>query len=347
MQKFHDLYKRHAPTLEDFWGRRDGFQQHTRHDHIFGRPLITSSNDPIALTALDHSLQWYSTAPPVNKPPFRIQFIVREAAWEVGTPPQDLYPRNLFAGEDDWLMIQMGEWGSAHVDLCKGEAKILLTPELAREPDIVARGIVNTVLNNLVTSVGFTMLHCTGLLRDGRVLLLMAPHNTGKSTTALRLVLGSYQLLSDSQIYVSPDHEPLTVMGYPVGRAKLRRDMVPHFPQLHDLLKPEQVRDETKFVFDLRDFDARLAETRAMPVAGVDLCLLTRRDGEESRIRPATMDAVWATLMENSVFYDSEAMWLKNLETVAPLIERVRAFHLEIGRNPTHILATVRSIAIG
>ena len=341
---FAELYKRHSPTLEDFWLRRERTLDYAKEYRVFGLPLHVQSNDEQLFEAMAIALRAYSTASNVDAPTLTIQAVVRSADWQPGPPPRDLYPQNLFVGDGDWLMIQLGAWGHAHVDLGALTATLVLTPELTAKPDIVARGVLNTILTNLLTSAGFAMLHCTGLLRNGHAVLLMAPHNSGKSTTALRLTLGGFQLISDSQIYISPFHDGIALLGFPVGRARLRRDMLPHFPQLHDFLRPEAVRDEMKFSFDLRDFDKTLVYEEALTVNTVDLCLLTRSGTADTSLTPTTHEAVWNAVMQNSIFYDTEAAWMKNLAAVTPLIERVRPFDLQIGSEAAQLVTTVETL---
>ena len=82
------------------------------------------------------------------------------------------------------------------------EAHVILASTLAENPEQVCQLSINTILNNFLTRHGYSMLHASALLKDGNILVLQAPHRTGKSTTALRLLLNGYQLLSDSQIYL-------------------------------------------------------------------------------------------------------------------------------------------------
>ena len=49
-----------------------------------------------------------------------------------------------------------------------------------------------------------------------------------------------------------PIIKSLQLFGFPVGKGKLRRDMVSHFPLLQPHLIAEPVRDETKYALDLR-----------------------------------------------------------------------------------------------
>ena len=182
-----ELFDLHQHLLEDFWGRRENAPTYERRERLFGRPIHIRSNDESVLAAVDYSLPLYSTGEPVDKPPFEITVTVRESPLDVGEPPSNLFAINHYVGFEDWLSIQIGTWGNCHIDLKNGTAQVSLTPELAAHPEIVSRGLLNTIFNNLLTGAGFCMLHCTGLLKDDHLLLLMAPHNTGKSTTALRL----------------------------------------------------------------------------------------------------------------------------------------------------------------
>ena len=337
-------FNHHYPQLEDFWLRRDRQHDAVQTFRLCGLPLRVQANEPAVFDAVRRALSAFSAAPAIDAPAFSLQIIVRAASWQPGPPQRDLYPTNLFAGDGEWLMIQMGAWGHAHVDLGQRRATVVLTPELAGEPDIVARGVLHTIFTNLLIGSGFAMLHCTGLRHGDHVVLLMAPHNSGKSTTALRLTLNGFQLLSDSQIYVSPFHKDVTIMGFPVGRARLRRDMLPHFPQLHDFLQPEAVRGETKFSFDLREFDRALVHETAMKVQTVDLCLLTRGNSAETTLNPATTGQVWDTVIQNSIFYDSKAAWQRNLAAAAPLIDRARPFNLQIGHDAEALVRCVKTL---
>lgn len=344
MADFRALYQQHQHNLEDFWGRRENDPVYQRHDRLFGRPLIVRSNAEPILQAVDYSLPLYSSGPPVDVAPFEITITIRPSPLPVGQPPSNLFAINHYVGFENWLSIQIGAWGNCHIDLKRGTAQVVLTPELAAQPEIVSRGLLNTIFNNLLTGSGFCMLHCTGLLRNNRLLLLMAPHNTGKSTTALRLVMSGLQLVSDSQIYVSPDHEALHLFGFPVGKGKLRRDMVPHFPKLQPHLIAEPVRDETKYALDLRTLNPDWVRDEAIVPTQIDLCLLTRSGEQKTFLKSAEMDDIWPAVVENSVFYDSATAWVTNLKQAARVVNQATHWHLSVGTDPDHILRTVSTL---
>ena len=343
----HELISTHLATLEDFWQRRDWNSTSSQTLTLFGQPLHLRCNNDGLTEAVRHALSAFSVAPPVAAPPFNLNIVVNTSDTPPGKPPRDLYATNSFYGGDNWLMIHAGVWGHAHIDLATLTATAVVTSTLANEPDIVARGLLHTVFTNLLFAAGYAMLHCTALLRNDHLLLLMAPHNSGKSTTALRLALSGLKLLSDSQVYVSPHHMPLHIMGFPVGRARLRSDMLPSFPQLHAFLQPEAVRGETKFSFRLQDFDPSLVQQEAIAVETVDLCLLQLGNSAETTITPASSDEVWHAVMQNSLFFDSRTQWQRNLKTVSPLIERADGHHLFVGSEPDGIVKRIDQLLTG
>ncbi len=146
----------------------------------------------------------------------------------------------------------------------------VLSSTLAEKPQLVCQVLLNTILNNFATRHGFSMLHASALVKDGHILVLQAPHGTGKSTTALRLLLNGYQLLSDSQIYLAEQDGELWMGGFPIGRIKLRTDMLPLFPALAAEAQAEPVRNETKHRVDLTRVDPALTRQEMIQVERVN-----------------------------------------------------------------------------
>lgn len=344
MNDFEQLYAQHEHLLEDFWGRRDTRPRFQQHFYLFGRLVQVLSNDENVLVAAEIARLLYSTAPPTGARGYTLHLIVRDTPQprhSPGPPPENLSDYIQYTGYGDWLAFHLGPWGHAFVDLTAGTAVAVLTPALAARPDLVSRCLLNTIFNNLLTASGFSMLHATGLLHNGRALLLMAPHNSGKSTTALRLVMAGYTLLTDSQIYLSPDHETLWLMGFPVGLAKLRPDMLADFPQVRPYLTTERVRDETKYRVNLRQMDPTMFCEEAIAPAAVEFCLLSRNGRPDSTIQPATQEEVLAAVMTDSggFFYDTAAAWQRNLVLISRLVDFAHLHHLQIGTDPAGILA--------
>ena len=340
-----DRYERYQDQLEDFWERRGAKSRFERVEVVFGRRVRFVSNEAAALTAVDHILSLYSQLPVSQHPPFVVQLVVQPARMPPGAAPDDLLQRVTYTGDEAWLMWHLAQWGQVHVDLAAGRATAVLTPELAQRPDLVAQCLLNTILLNFCIANGFAMLHASCLVRDGQTLLLMAPHNTGKSTTALRLLLAGYQLLSDSMVFVVPNDGRL--VGFPIGKIKLRADMVPHFPQLHALLETEAVRDETKYALDLRRYDEGLVRATAVDSQNVTLCLLTRHDAPETLVTAVSPEQLEEAVMLNSLFYDTPEIWQGNLTQLEGVVGKTALFQLTIGTNPIEIIKTVNGLLAG
>lgn len=342
------LYDAYQDDLEDAWGRRENGPRFVRETHLFGWPLRLSSNDEHALAAAGHSLPLYSSAPPLEQTPLHVHFVVRDGARaaiaDPGRPPDNLFDHIRYSGYGHWLAIHAGAWGMVFIDLESGRATAILTPQLAARPELVSRCLLNTIFNNLLESRGYSMLHTTGLLRGARALLLMAPHNSGKSTTALRLALAGYTFLSDSQVYVAPRTDRLQLLGFPIGKAKLRADVVAEFPQMRPYLEAEQVRDEVKYRVNLRRFNPALVREEAIVPAGIDLCLLHRNGKRDSHVTPAGRAAVEAAIMHNSIYWNQRQAWRRNLRPIARLLQQTRCHHLAIGTDPAGIVATVNQL---
>jgi hypothetical protein len=303
-----------------------------------------ASNQAGVLAAADFSQPLYSLAPAVESAPLVIRLVVRPAPLPVGPVPENLFSHIQYTGEGDWLALQLGAWGHCQVNLAAGHALAVLTPELAERPEIVSRCLLNTVFNNLLTARGLSMLHATSLVRDGRVLLLIAPHHTGKSTSALSLTLAGYPLMSDSQVYITLQTVGFSLTGFPVGRVKLRRDMLPGFPELRSLLTAEEVRGETKFVLDLRQLNPALVYETAVVPAGIELCLLTRQADPATTLRPATREAVMEAAMLNSLHYDRAEAWRVNVAAIERLVETARWHHLAVGTDAGQLVARVNQL---
>jgi hypothetical protein len=350
-------YERHRDELEDFWSRGRSRPHQEREFLVFGRPVRLSSNAEDVLAAAEQCRAQYSTAPRVAETPLAIQVVVNPAPVAPGPAPDELARHIQYTADGDWMAMLLGAWGHCQIDLREGRALAVLTPELAARPDLVSQWLLNTILTNLLMARGLAMLHATCLLRPraapaarglpgDHALLLMAPHNSGKSTTALRLALAGYRLLSDSQVYVAPADAPLGVqlMGFPVGRVRLREDVAQDFPELRPLLEAEAVRHETKYTLDLRRYNPALVQEAAVQPPVMDVCLLRRAPAGPARLTALGEAEVQRAVVLNSLHAHTEAVWERNLAVLAPLVERARWHRLEIGPAADEILAALERI---
>ena len=335
------LYSRYEAQLEDFWGRRQNRPEFSREFTVFGHQVRLASNFQDILASADFAQPLYSVAPELDVPPFTIQLVVRPMPVSPGPLPENLANHIQYTGHAGWLAIHLGPWGHCQVDLAGKQALAVLAPELAEQPATVSRTLLNTILTNFLIASGYGYLHTTGLLKGRQVLLLLARHNSGKSTIALRLALAGYHLLSDSMIFVDHQSPPLRLYVFPVGRIKLRQDMVADFPQLETLLEKEPVRGEVKYAADLRQLDPALVHETAVVPSAVHLCLLARGDQPVTHLRPASLSEVMERVMANSLYYDTAGVWQQNLASIRPLVEQARCYHLQAGNDTAGLVATI------
>ncbi len=340
-------YEAHRADLEDFWAREHSPVRHEREYRMFGRAVHLRTNAAQVLAAADLCQPLYSAAPPDGQPPINIRVVVNAAPPAAPGPVPDELARYIqYTGDGDWMAMLLGAWGHCQIDLARARALAVITPDLAARPELVSQWLLNTILTNLFMAGGLAMLHATCLVRDERALLLMAPHNSGKSTTALRLALAGNRLLSDSQVYVSAAEAPLglQLLGFPVGRVKLRADMARDFPQVRPLLEAEQVRHETKYTLDLRQLDPALVQDSVVRPVGIDVCLLRRGAGQPTRRLPAGREEVLRAVVLNSLQTHTDEVWQRNLTVLEPLVERARWHHLEIGSQAEGIVQAVAEL---
>lgn len=349
MPDFDELYRRYNHRMEDFWSRRANASKYERTIRIFGHPVMFDSNHAKVLDAATLAGQMYSTSESRNEPAWRVHLTLHDpdpssSSERPPSPPGRLIDLVHYAGADDWLSIDLRQWGNCFVDMQRGEAYAVLSSSLAENPEQVCQVLINTILTNFLTRHGYSMLHASALVKDDHILLLQAPHGTGKSTTALRLLLNGYKLLSDSMVYIGERGDELWMGGFPVGRIKLRADMLPLFPGLAAEVEAEPVRNETKHRVDLMRVDPALTHQEMIRIRRVEFCLLERWDRSESEIESLSEDELWPEIMVNSLHYDTPELWDENLRRIDLMLRYASLHHLRIGRSEDEIIKTVDSL---
>lgn len=339
-----ELYRQHVNGMEDFWHRRHASPRVEREIYVFGQPVRIQSNDEATLVAVDHSLPSYSIVSPAEVAPFSIQLVVQSGPGDRPAAPDNLMQEITYSGHASWLMMELSQWGHAWIDLEAGRAVAVITPELSARPKLVSQCLLNTILLNFSIARGLGLLHASCLIKGDQALLLLGPHNAGKSTTALHLALAGFRLLTDSMVFIDSEGERLRLMGFPAGKIKLRHDILSLFPRLRRQLEREIVRDEAKFGLDLRESNRELVQEEAVSPVRIDLCLLSRHQHEETVIAPASEASVWSAIMRNSLYFDRLSTWERNLEQIIPMVESERAHHVTVGSDPSQLIKAISQL---
>lgn len=337
-----DLFTSQGHRLEDFWGRRDCGPRFRRSLHLFGWPVEVTSNLPASLEAVDVSRRLFSSAHAYEETPLRVHVAVRDMPVNPGPVPEDLFTRIQYSGHDNWLAMHLDAWGLAHMTLDEGRALVVVAPSLARDADALSRFVLNTVFLNLLENRGFSLIHATSVVGHDRVLLLVGGHNSGKSTTALRLALRGYGFVADSMIFIAPRREKLQLLGFPVGITKVRGDMVQRLAELAPLFEREITREEVKYGLDLRRApQVTIREEAIEAPAMIDLFLLRRHDSRETTVRPASPEEAYQELFQNSAYWHGARFWRRHQEQLRRLVDAARCRRLALGHDISGLLEAI------
>ncbi|GAB4456177.1 MAG: hypothetical protein Fur0044_50160 [Anaerolineae bacterium] len=333
--------------LPDFWSRQANTPTHSFEFAPFGVPTQITTNRPELLSAARLSAGRFSQPPTPNPQPPNLQSPI--SLHLIVTPhptpplPADLPERLRYNGLDDWLSLSAGEWGHAFAHLPSRTAVAFLSPALAAETRLVSRYIVDHYLLNFILTE-WAMLHASCVLDPSgqRLILMVAPHNTGKSTTALRLLRAGYIFLADGMALLRQNGKGFVAGGYPIGEVKLRDDVLALFSNYGG--EAVQVREQRKTVVNLRAVHTdRLAETLFMPQQ-IHLCLVERSSNTQTEIAPLSPAEAEPVLAANSVFWDEPARLAHNTAALHVLLESAGLYRLKIGTEPEGIVQTIAKL---
>jgi hypothetical protein len=334
---------------EDFWSRRANAQKFSFEFAPLGTTTMITANDPAGLAAVSLSAKRFAV---------RSDDFSRQSATEVATTnkiqivvgrqvtapvPEDLPERLVYSGVGDWLTVSAGEWGHAFANLQSLISNLFLSPALAAETRIVSRYFVDHYLLNFLLRE-WAMLHASCVTDADRktLIIMVAPHNTGKSTTALHLLRAGYHFLADGMALLKLREERLVVGGYPVGEVKLRDDVLAAFPDYAG--EAVKVREHRKTVVDLRlAHPTGVIESLVMPDK-LHLCFVERGERAESKVAPLEPTTARELLRANTVYWDYAPRLAHNTAALTHLLGIAGLHRLQIGSDPDRIASIMESL---
>ncbi len=324
---------------EDFWSRQSNAQKFSFDFAPFGVPAEITANDPVALTAAQLSARRFSRATEPGGKNIHLQIVVGKQA--TAPVPDDLPERLAYSGLGDWITVSAGEWGHGFANLQTRTALVFLSPALAAEARLVSRYFIDHYLLNFLIAE-WAMLHASCVLDPAgkHLILMVAPHNTGKSTTALHLLRTGYSFLADGIALIQLRSGRLIVGGYPVGEVKLRDDALASFPEYAG--ESVKVREHRKTVVNLRAaHPAQMADALFAP-SQVHLCFVEQ--GAASSVAPLAREAAPALLAANTIYWDEPARLEHNTATLHHLLQIATLHQLTIGPDPSDIVAAMEAL---
>jgi hypothetical protein len=337
----HDNTQNVIIPSEDFWSRQLNAQTAAFEFTSFGVPTRISANQPDVLGAARLSAPRLSRTDETEAKPISIQIVVGTEA--KGQIPANLPEQLTYSGVGEWLTLSAGAWGYAFAHLASREAVLMLAPELAKETRLVSRYFIDHYLLNFIL-IDWAMLHASCVLSPDkrRLILMIGPHNAGKSTTALQLLRAGYIFLADGMALLHPSQPGFMVGGYPIGEVKLRDDVLAEFPEYTG--QSVQVREDRKTVVDLRQIHPdRLVETCVHPDA-ICLCFVERGNNARTQISSLPAGEARRQLAANTVFWDETSKLAKNSAILQALIRVARLYRLVIGRDVNNMISALDTI---
>lgn len=335
--------------LPDFYRRRDTAPSHEWTYSAFGYTVHFAGNDPILLDAARLSAARYSRSDPISDaPPMRLTVAIDPQADPIDVPPN--LPAHLkYVGVDDWITVTAQPWVRSFAHLDRREGIAFVSRPFAQERRFLSRYILDCFTMNTLLRYGLGQLHASCLVRDptergaeGRqVVVLAGRHNIGKSTTALRLVRAGYRLVTDAMTFIRLRDGRLELMGWPAGEVKLRPDTLELFPELKGRGEATLVRDDAKYLLDLR---------REMPEALIDevvtparmvVCLVQRDGGADTRVELIGRDEARQHLLPDGLFFDSPRVVQRSFAVIDALLDRAGCYRLTLGTGAEGIVRAV------
>ncbi len=329
--------------MEDFWKRRVTQDAFSMHYNAYGHAVHFTGNVHELLESANLSARRYSQAPQIPDWDIHITVIQDPQLAEVDVPEN--FPAQLHYQAVNTSILFWGmPWVYASADLNARTAVAVVSSTLAHSPVYLSRFVLDTITLNMLIHTGVGQLHASCLFRDGRAVLLSAPHNTGKSTTAFGLVRHGYQLVSDGMSYVKVTNQGIGLMGYPVGEIKLRMDVVEGLSELNDFGESMLVREATKMVYNLRHAIPDSVIDQMIYPREIKLCLLERTQSKTTRVYPLTIEAALEGLWQDAAHYDDIEVLSENLRTLRIMLKHAQCYRLVIGNQQEDIVRVVDAL---
>jgi hypothetical protein len=247
-----------------------------------------------------------------------------------------------YSGLGDWITLAAGEWGHGFANLHTREACIFLSRTLAGDIRLVSRYFVDHYVLNFVLTE-WAMLHASCVVdpRRQRLVVMVAAHNTGKSTTALRLMRAGYTFLADGMALFRRHGERVIVGGYPIGEVKLRDDVLAWFTGYSG----EAAREQQKTIVDLRAVHPdRVSESLLTPSA-VQVCFVDRGAGARTQVEPIDAGEAGRLISANTVFWNDAAHLKHNAETLRHLLGVAGLHRLRIGADESSLVTAIDELS--
>ncbi|MBI1800762.1 MAG: hypothetical protein HY259_13205 [Chloroflexi bacterium] len=365
---YRHLVETNSASIEDSWHRRETLVTHEKRLTILGYPFHLRTNAAGVIALGEISERRFSRCAPVpDAREGQIDlFVTGEGAGdELALLEMEKQFQTVASGSRG--VIHLGRWGSIFADWSQPSAFGFIAPALLKHPAVASRHCLDTFMLIALLRNPLGLLHASGLMKDDRAVLLIGPHGTGKSTTALHLIRAGYRLISDTLIFARRAGQPqgtapttaqgshkglplpqaggeeIELSGYGVGELKLAPGDRALFAELPPDTPDLSLDGRRKPIFQLGQLMPERVETAAVAPRSIALCLTRRSPDGQTRLLPLDDDITLYQIIRDTSYLDEPEVMAQNLAVIHGLILRSRNFILELGRDPAEI---VRALAV-
>jgi len=291
------------------------------HYLMAGVPGAISTNSESILAAARRCFS--RAASPSREPKLRLRFWVDPEG--SSQPP---WPKPFFRGLDHFVFAGYDNQNSILINLQSRRAIGRFSPAMAADEARWRTVIFPNLLSLVGSAVGVTGLHCAGVVRDGKGILLAGGSGSGKSTLTMALLRRGFSFLSDDWTYLSQCEGGIRAWGL-IPFMKILPPSARFFPELASLKTTVSVNGEEAFEID-PDTDLRVPRSRSCKPKMI--VFLTRCTSPEFTLTqmPAA-DAV--ARLEESFLADTPEALAQQSEIVHRLVVG-GCWHLRYGEGP-------------
>jgi hypothetical protein len=340
-----------ASVFEDFWNRRTGDSFFEFRAPGYGYEIHWVTNHRAVLDAAHISAGRYCPATPLPGAP-RIKFRVLVVPTLPDTPvPADLSARLQTIGVGDALYQAATPWIQWVTDVKARTSTILLSPSLAQERWQLSRSILDRATLNILVREGVAQLHATTLVRNDSALLFIAPHGTGKSTTAFHLLNAGFRLMGDGLVFArerAPNGasrpQDFELMGYPVGEAKLTQEAKPLFPEWEGDGLEVTAHNVVKHIVNLRKLAPQKMFGDSILPQRIVLCLAARNGQAFTTAEPLAPDETLRRVLPDTIFWDEPEAMKASLGVLERLIRHATCYRLTLGTDRRQLTEAIAAL---
>jgi hypothetical protein len=342
----------HASAFEDFWNRRRGDSFFELTYPGYGYEIHVETNHPSVLDAARLAAARYCRSARLPGEP-TMEFRVLVVPSLPDTPvPADFPSRLQTVSVGDYMFQAATPWIQWFADLKERRMYALLSPAMPSATIAVSRNVFDRSTLNILLREGVGQLHSTTLVRDDCAVLFIAPHGTGKSTTAFQLLNTDFRLMGDGHLFIrersssgTKDAGEFELMGYPVGEAKLTEAAKPLFPEWHGEGIEVTVHNVVKHIVNLRALAPnKMIDTSVFPKR-IILCLAERNGQPLTSAERLDSETALTRLLPDTIFWDDPEPMMQSLNVIKRLVEHAECYRLTLGADRQQLVEKIQSLA--